>query len=175
MRGDEFDVLALYEALDARRRAEGWSWTGVAAALWAQSALLNAWRGDHPISPATLTGMARRGATTCQHALFVLRWLGVSPEHFVPAAAGGPLDRPLPKAGPDRRLRWDLAALHGALDAERRRRDRTWAQVAHETRCTVSQLTGLRTARFATGIGAAMRMTAWLERPAAAFVVVAAW
>jgi len=49
-----FDAAALYQALDARL-----------------------------ISPSTLTGMARNPRTSCQHALFMLRWLGRPAADFV--------------------------------------------------------------------------------------------
>ena len=52
----------------------------------------------------------------------------------------------------------------------------TWAeQLAHELRCTPSQLTGLRTAKFATSMTLAMRITQWLDRPAADFIYSARW
>src|SRR4051812_28733044 len=84
-----FDVLAMYAAMDARRIERGLSWTGVARALWDQSTVLNQQRRDHPISPATLTGIAKRGDCTCQHALFILRWLGRPPESFLIVPATG--------------------------------------------------------------------------------------
>src|SRR4249920_4243406 len=96
---DEFDARAMYAAMDAQRAALGLSWAGVARALWDQSAVLNERRGDHPTSPATLTGIAKRGDCTCQHALFILRWLGRVPEDFLSTAAAGAA---LPAAGPDR-------------------------------------------------------------------------
>jgi hypothetical protein len=54
-------------------------------------------------------------------------------------------------------------------------RDLTWAAAAQELRCTPSQLTGLKTARFATGMRLAMRITQWLEQPAALFIHAARW
>lgn len=174
MLGD-FDAVALFEALDERRQSLGLSWRGVAGQLWNRSAELNARRDDHPIDPSTITGMSHRRATSCQHALFMLRWLGVPPERFVPGAAGGPLEATLPGAGPDRRLRWDLAALHAALAAERRDRDLSWAALAALLHCTPNQLTGLRTARFGADMRVTMRLTGWLGRPSADFVVVAKW
>lgn len=172
---EDFDTLGMFEALDSQRRERGFSWPAAARAIWEQSSELNERRGDHPISPATLTGMARRGDTTCQHALFVLRWLGRSPESFMPDAGARARERPLPSAGADRRLRWTLKKLHAALDEQRRERGLTWAQLADELGCTTSQLTGIRTARFAISMVLAMRIVRWLERPAADFVYVARW
>ncbi len=61
-------------AMDAQRTERGLNWPQVARALWEQSAVLNEQRHDHPISPATLAGIAKRGDCTCQRALFILRW-----------------------------------------------------------------------------------------------------
>ncbi|HEX3900941.1 MAG TPA: hypothetical protein VH084_17420, partial [Mycobacterium sp.] len=105
----DFDAVALHEALDAQRVERGLSWKGVADSIWAMSHVLNDQRPtDHPISPATLTGMAKRGATSCQHALFMLHWLDRVPESFLAGATTIRPDATLPECGPDRRLRWSL-------------------------------------------------------------------
>jgi hypothetical protein len=49
----DFDVAALFDALDSQRRNRALSWQGVAQELWDQSAALNARRNDHPISAST--------------------------------------------------------------------------------------------------------------------------
>jgi hypothetical protein len=54
-----FGTRALYAALDARRSELGLSWKAVADQLWELSSELNSQRNDHPISPSTLTGMAK--------------------------------------------------------------------------------------------------------------------
>ncbi len=177
-----FDGAALHQALDAQRAARRLSWAGVARELCALSSELNERRADHPIAASTLTGLATRGDSSCQHALFMLRWLGRAPEDFVVGAP--PATRaPLPPAGPDRRLRWhlhatarrDVPGLHEAIDERRRAQDLSWGALAGELRCSPSQLTGLRTARFATGMTVAMAATQWLGRPAADFVYAARW
>lgn len=170
----DFDAIALHGALDDQRVARGLSWSGVAREVWSLSSVLNDARRDHPISPSTFTSMARRGDVSCQHALFMLRWLERTPESFLPGVPERP-DAALPAAGADRRLRWHLRRLYEALDGERRRRAMTWAQLATTLRCTASQLTGLRTAKFATSMVLAMRIVQWLDRPAADFVYVAKW
>ncbi len=170
-----FDAGALYQALDARRAELGVSWPGVASQIWQLSADLNDRRRDHPISPSTLTGMASKPRTSCQHALFMLRWLGRSPESFL---AGGPGDDArfaLPAAGPDRRLRWALKLLYAAMDEKRRQDGLTWPALAALLGCHPDQLTGLRTAKFGTGMDLAMRIVQWLGRPAADFVYPARW
>ena len=175
----EFDGRALYAALDAKRQAERLSWAGAAAAIWDMAPLLNAARdarglANHPISPSTLRNLGKVGDTSCQHALFFLRWLGRTPESFL-AGAGLDAGAPLPACGPDRRPRWDLKALHAGLNEARVSRGVTWAQTAHDLRCQPGQLTGLKTARFATSMILAMRITQWVGRPAADFMYRARW
>ena len=143
--------------------------------MWDQSALLNERRQDHPISPSTLTGIAKRGDCTCQHALFILRWLGRTPESFLTMPPAPRHDAILPSAGPDQRLRWDLGAVYDALDQHRRERDLTWKELARKLRCTDNQLRGIRTARYAIAMRLMMRIVQWLERPAATFIHAARW
>ena len=171
----EFDVGALFAALDAQRVARGLSWQGIADELWALSMQLNQRRSDLPISPGTLTGMRKRQATSCQHALFVLRWLERTPESFLAGTAEQTSEATLPTAGPDQRLRWNLHTLYEAMDTQRRARSLTWSQLATVLGCTPNQLTGLRTARFATNMNLAMRIVQWLDRPAADFIYAARW
>jgi hypothetical protein len=119
--------------------------------------------------------MRKRRATSCQHALFMLRWLDRTPESFLAGRAAQAGGVALPAAGPDRRLRWNLRALYDAMDARRRAGGLTWPQLATVLGCTPSQLTGLRTARFATNMTLAMTIVQWLDRPAADFVYAAGW
>jgi len=167
----EFDASALFAELDAQRLSRGLSWPQVANQIWEMSSALNDRRHDHPISPSTITSMGRRRNISCQHALFFLRWLGRSPESFLRGV--GANGAPLPSVGPDRRPRWDLKRTYEALDARRREEKVTWPPLALILRCTPSQLTGLKRARFAMGMRLAMRITQWLERPAADFVYAA--
>lgn len=171
----DFNIAALFDALDAQRRDRTLSWQGVAEELWNQSATLNAQRNDHPISASTLTSMAKRGDTTCQHALFMLRWLGREPESFFPGATVDTNRTALPLAEPDKRLRWDLQKLWDSLDAQRRERCLSWPQLAHELRCTASQISGIKRARFAISMKLAMRIVHWLDCPARDFIYAANW
>ncbi len=171
----DFDIAALFDALDSQRRNRALNWQGVAKELWDQSAALNAQRDDHPISASTLTGMAKRRDTTCQHALFMLRWLGRTPESFMPGSTADAKRAALPFVGLDQRLRWDLQKLYDALDSQRRKRSLTWPQLAHELQSSPSQLSGIKRARFAIGMRLAMRIVTWLDRPARDFVHAANW
>ena len=170
-----FDAIALYEAMDARRLQRGLSWRQVAEQLWALSGDLNQRRRDHPISPSTLTGIAKRGDCTCQHALFILRWLGRSPESFLSPPRDDSDRCALLSAGPHQRLRWNLRSLYDALDARRRERGLSWAELARQLRCSEHQLTGIKTARYAIAMTLAMKIVQWLEQPASTFIYTAEW
>lgn len=170
-----FEVSALYRAMDLRRTELGLSWTAVAKQIWALSSDLNDQRGDHPISPSTLTNMAKTSRTSCQHALFMLRWLGRAPESFLQGTVGDEDRYALPQAGSDRRLRWSLKLLYAAMDERRRDEGLPWPALASLVGCSANQLTGLRTAKFAADMDLAMRVVQWLGRPAADFVYPATW
>jgi hypothetical protein len=170
-----FDTRALYGALDDKRNHLGLSWQAVANQLWELSCDLNVRRRDHPISPSTVTNMAKNPRISCQHALFMLRWLGRTPESFLGGATGDNERFALPPAGPDRRLRWALKRLYAAMDEKRRRDGLTWPALASILDCSPNQLTHLRTAKFATGMDLAMRIVQWIGRPAADFVYPATW
>jgi len=170
-----FDNQAFFDAVDTRRRAQQLSWPVLATVIWEQSRVLNQRRGDHPISPTTIREMADRGEISCQHALFLLRWLDVPPETFIAVPQPGTAGIALPRADETQRLRWNLRKLYGALNHARTELGATWQKTAEHIHCTPSQLTGLRTAKFATGMALAMRITQALRRPAADFVYAADW
>lgn len=169
-----FDCGALFAALDAQRRERGLGWYELADEMWQQSAELNAQRRDHPLCGGAVQRLPVRGATSCQYALFMLRWLGRAPEDFLTGPVADVGDVRLPAAGPDHRLRWELSELHAALNERRQEAGLTWPELAAELGCTPSRLTNLRTARLAD-MDLAMRITQWLRRPAAAFIHPAGW
>jgi hypothetical protein len=169
-----FDFPAFFAAFDGERRDRGLDWIEFADELWQQSADLNAERQDHPLCGGAVSRLGARGATSCQYALFMLRWLGRAPEEFLTGPVVDVGDIRLPDPGPRSRLRWDLNQLHAALDRQRRERDLTWPQLAQQLGCTPSRLTNLRTARMAD-LDLTMRITQWLGRPAAEFVHAAEW
>ncbi|GGL37998.1 hypothetical protein H9L10_12420 [Phycicoccus endophyticus] len=170
-----FDREALYAALDERREAGGLGWYDLADELWQQSAGLNEARTtDHPICGGAVQRVKDPGRTSCQYVLFMLRWLGRAPEDFLTGAVVDVGDTDLPKTDADHRLRFDLAALHAALNDARRERDLTWAGLAEVVGCSPARLTNLKAARLAD-IDLVVRLTQWLGRPAAAFVRPATW
>ncbi|MEP7088582.1 MAG: hypothetical protein ABI776_00635 [Nocardioidaceae bacterium] len=170
-----FDCEALFNALDAQRKGRGVGWYELADELWQQSSALNAERtGDHPLCGGAVQRLPVRGATSCQYALFMLRWLHRAPEEFLTGPVRDVGDVRLPETGTDSRLRWDLAQLHTVLNEQRQHCGLTWAVLAEELDCTPSRLTNLRIARSAD-MDLAMRLTQWLGRPAAAFIHPAQW
>lgn len=170
----KFDCGALFSALDAQRRDRKLGWYELADELWQQSSALNAQRLDHPLCGGAVQRLQTREAVSCQYALFMLRWLRRAPEDFLTGPVVDVGDVRLPKAGVDCRLRWDLSEVHAALDERRIARGLTWDELARALHCTPSRLTNLRKARLAD-MDLAMRVTQWLERPAAAFIHPAEW
>ncbi len=169
-----FDFAAFVAAFDDERRERGLGWYDLADELWQQSSELNADGTDHPLCGGAVSRLGARGETSCQYALFLLRWLGRAPEDFLTGPVIDVGDTRLPETGPGSRLRWDLNQLHGALNDQRQVRSLTWADLARTLGCTSNRLTNLRTARMAD-LDLAMRVTQWLGRPAAAFIHPAQW
>jgi hypothetical protein len=164
-----FDFPAFFAAVDDARRNQGLHWYALADELWDQSVQLNAERDDHPLCGGAVSRLGARGETSCQYALYLLRWLGDPPEAFLVGPVSDVGDTRLPTSGPDSRLRWDLAQLHAAVDEQRRDHGLTWARLADHIGCTPARLTGLRGARMAD-MALVMRLTQWLRRPAADFI-----
>jgi hypothetical protein len=79
--------------------------------------VLNDRRNDHPISPATVRKLGEGADLSCQHALFLLRWLEVPPEAFIAKPIPGTAGVALPVADEAHRLRWNLRKLYESLNA----------------------------------------------------------
>src|SRR5215831_11715853 len=109
------------------------------------------------------------------HAAMDRQRLGRTPESFLTPPAVETAAMRLPAVGTAKRLRWNLAALYDAVNAQRQDRQLTWVELARELRCTQSQLTGIKTAKFAIGMTLAMKIVVWLDQPAARFVCAASW
>jgi hypothetical protein len=169
-----FDFAAFVRAFDTARRARQLSWYEFADELWQQSSRLNARLLDHPLCGGAVSRLGARGETSCQYALFLLRWLHRAPEEFLTGPAADVGDTRLPDPGPESRLRWDLNRLYGILSTRREERGLTWAQLARIIGCTPNRLTNLRTARMAD-LALTMRITQLLRRPAADFIHPAQW
>jgi len=156
----DFDVDALYDALDARRRADALSWPQAAREI---SRLFRD-TPARPISASTLSGMRGRATLEGDGVLQMLRWLGCAPERFVPGSDEAP---PLPDVPTDRILRFDTRAIHAALDARRMERGLSWGEVAREIPGTsAASLTRMAKGGRA-GFPQVARIAAWLGCPIA--------
>jgi len=164
-----FDTGALMAALDVERGDRALDWNQLAVVLWDQSAELNARTVDHDMCSGALIRHRKGTPMSCHYALILLRWVRRQPEDFLTGRVVDVGRAPLPEAGPDKRLLFDLAQVHGALNERRIDGGLTWGQLADEIGCTPSRLTNLRTAKLAD-MDLTMRVTQWLEAPAARFV-----
>jgi len=155
-----FDLRQLFAALDAQRRLKGLSWSGALAEIR---------RGSrHGLSLSTLKGIGEKSFAEGDGVLQMLRWLGRTPESFVPGypeEAGAAL----PDVASRKILRFDTRKLYRAIAAERDRRTLTWSQVAAETGWSVPALTRLSQGGR-TGFPTVMRLFEWLKLPASRFI-----
>jgi len=152
----DFDVAALYAAVDAERQARGLSWTDTARVIGS-------------ISTSTLKGLRTRRVVEGDGVLQILRWLRRSPESFVPGSVDG---IGLPDPGPGDILRFDTELIYDALNTRRVEQNLTWREVANEIGdSSVASLT-----RLAKGGRVAFpsvsRIARWLGRPIASLTYV---
>ena len=61
----DFDGVALWQAMDAQRTLRGLSWQGVLDEINAESSILDARLKNHPMSASTVRFMAKHGDTSC--------------------------------------------------------------------------------------------------------------
>jgi len=161
MRGEihqDFDLIALHAALEARRTALALSWADVGRALG--------------VSAGTLRTLGTRPRAEGDGVLRMIAWLDDSPESFVPGRLHSAGAMPLPS--PARALRFDARALYAALDVKRSACGLTWQQVAADAGVGgAGALTRLR-AGGRVMFPEVMRVLAWLGAPVAQFVQVVA-
>jgi hypothetical protein len=161
---EDFDLIALSEALDARRSELGMTWEELARHVTERPSR----RSTRRIAPSTFKRMSERRSVKDTVVLQAVRWLGRSPESFVPGLA-----ETTKRAIPDDdtgRPALDTRAMYLALDERRLARRLSWSEVARELGPGVTPAMLTRLAR-GTGIGfpRAMRIFVWLGRPVAEF------
>jgi hypothetical protein len=160
----DFDLKALYHALDQRRASLDMSWAAATRAI-------NRHPTDgHPIAASTITGLKTKAVAEGDGILQMLLWLDRTPESFVPGFVGADAERyRLRRVAEDQILRWDTKALYGALDEQRQAKGLTWKDVAREVGgFTPVMLTGLAKGGRA-GFPSVMRIVRWLGEPASSF------
>jgi hypothetical protein len=84
-----FDFAAFFAAVNDARRDRDIGWYDLAGELWDQSAQLNAERDDHPLCGGAVSRLGARGETSCQYALYLLRWLGQAPDRLCTSQTPG--------------------------------------------------------------------------------------
>src|SRR5262245_28928172 len=115
MSGQDFDLRALYNALDERRLERGLTWAAVVQEMSGS--------GTKKGSAATLTGLRDRSIAEGDGVLTMLSWLGRTPESFTRGIPESDADRFRLPAVPERKvLRWNATALYQTLDARREER-----------------------------------------------------
>jgi len=162
----DFDVAALYAALEAQRLESRLTWKALAREVNRADERA----GVHPISPSTIRGLKDKlWGVEGDGVLQMLLWLDRTPESFVPGHPGAEHpDARLPRVTGGRVLRFDVPAIYGRLDAQREVRGLSWAEAA-------AQIGGLYNAemlksmnkRQRTGFPHVMRLARWLRCPAA--------
>lgn len=153
----EFDVIVLWETVDARRADQGLSWSGLAKQI--------AW-----MSPDTIARMGETGVAGCHHVLPLIQWVGRTPESFTVGGAEvkGEL---LPDPGPAGwRWYWNITEMVEAFEARRAERGLTLGGAGAEFGGKADEVQSFRRARYGTSISFAMRLSRWLDRTAASFM-----
>jgi hypothetical protein len=170
MSTSDFDLKALYAALDEQRQARGLTWAQATREINAVGPA----SPRHPIAASTITGLRTRAVAEGAGVLQMLRWLGRAPESFVADLPADLAASRLPDSDVRDVLRFDTRQLYEALNQQRATRGLTWQQVAAETGVPASHVTGLaRGGR--TGFPGVMRLTCWLHQPASTFVRLSAY
>jgi hypothetical protein len=170
--GGVFDLSALADAIETERLARGITWKQLTDEVRPGPPR----PGDHPISASALSTMGRKARANSTIVLQVLLWLDRTPESFIRGRSSESRpDEILRPPSPGQILRFDVRALHAALEERRTERRLTWQQVADEMpRISTSMLAGLPRGRAAwlpmVGFPEVATLTQWIGRPAASFV-----
>lgn len=151
----DFDVKALYSALERKRVERELTWSGVAKEIEERYA---------KVSASTIKSVGTRTRVEGDGVLQMLLWLGRTPESFVPGFEGSREQLRVPNDA--KVLRWDTAAIFREVDRKRDGGKLNWNEVADQIGgITSAQLKGLRKGGR-TFFPEVMRIVLWLEIPA---------
>ena len=160
----DFDLSALYEALDQQRCSRNMTWAAVMREV-------NRFKTDgHPIATSTIRGLRDKRVAEGDGILQMLLWLHRTPESFVPDFPDADAERfRLREVGIDQTLRWDTKGIHAALNAKKQALGMSWMEVARQIGgCTPNTLTNLSNGGR-IGFPGVMRIVGWLGQPATNF------
>ena len=170
MASSDFDLRAVFHAIEAKRRARDLTWAAVAREVNRNRTFMR------PIAASTITGLRTKVAGEGDGILQMLLWLGRTPESFVPGVPDAEAEHfRLAAVDPGQILRWNTRALHRALNDERLARGLTWLQVADRIGGRTPNMLTRMAGGGRTGFPHVMRYVRWLGRPATTFTRVAKW
>ena len=169
----DFDISALYDALDAEREKRGISWTQLTREL---NALFKDVTKARPIATSTVTRMREKAGLAGNGVIQMLIWVERTPESF---CSNWPVEGKLiKKSAPDKIVRWNGPKIFEAIEAQRTQRGLSWKAVADEigvgigtTAATLKALERTPSIGFPHG----MRIFRWLEKPAADYTMAVPW
>jgi hypothetical protein len=161
----DFDLVALYEALDAKRARLGLTWRELAIEVTDRPTRCS----DRRIAVSTFRGIGARRSVRDTVVLQALSWLGRTPESFVPGQDPGS-GMPVPKNETGRPA-LDTVALYRALNERREALEITWADVARQLGPGFNTESLKRLAGGThVGFPRVMRIFKWLDRTVSEFV-----
>ncbi len=167
MTPSDFDLKALYRAIDAQRRMRVMTWAETTAEINRGTT------GPYAIAASTIRGLTSRSIVEGDGVLQMLLWLGRPPESFVPDFPDVESEQyRLRTPPPEQILRWDAAAIHSALDVERSRKGMTWKAAAAEIGGVTPGMLATLAKGGRTSLPSVMRIVRWLDQPAARFTVI---
>lgn len=149
-----FDFDALQDAVDVRRKERGLSWAQVAS--------------ETGVSVSTIRKMQNGRVAEGDGVLSVLRWLGRTPESFIPGSGGTATRLPEIAEGSGV-VRFDTHAIYEALDARRTELGMSWREMA--ATIGVGHAAGLTHLRNGGRVSfpGIVRILAWLGEPVARY------
>jgi hypothetical protein len=169
-RSADFDLRALYEALDEERRARQLTWKALADEVNHRRTTLR------PISPSTIASLKTKPEAEGDGILQMLIWLRRTPESFVSGATDPQSARFVqPDLASGQVLRWNARALYDALDDYRRAHSLSWAELSNEIGSFTPGMLQQLAKGGRVGFPRVMRLVCFLGRPAASFTRVSNW
>lgn len=161
-----FELKALFEALDQRRRSRQMSWAAVALEI------NRGHKEGHAIAASTISGLQRKPVAEADGILAMLLWLRRTPESFLLGFNDADAECfRLPEPGPQQSLRWDTKALHTALNTKRQAQELTWKEVGQEIGGWTAGMLMRLAKGGRVGFPGVMRLVVWLGQPAATFTI----
>lgn len=149
MGAPRLDSVALFRALDEKRREWRLSWQQLAV--------------EAGVAESTLKRTRIGGPMEADGVLAMVRLVGKAPEDFAEGVA-------VETARPIERGRFNTSALYAALDAERGRRGLSWPEVSREIGACTSDALKRLAHGGRTNADVMLACTWWLRREVNAFV-----